>query len=134
MPAVFFRCSSAKRMLPNLCTAEVEDLTDARAQAAMAVRMLLALPGVDDWRDWVMHVIDDLGEEIFALPFKSIMGPRTDGARHAATSASSQNSHDAYADDGADCRMAGLAEVPVRSLSARAPLHARARPEMAREA
>ena len=30
MPEVYFRCSSADRMLPNLCTAEVEDLTDAR--------------------------------------------------------------------------------------------------------
>jgi hypothetical protein len=75
MPAVFFRCSSADRMLPNLCSAEVEDLTDARAQAAMAVRMLLALPSADDWRDWVMHVIDDLGDEIVVLPFSSIIGP-----------------------------------------------------------
>jgi hypothetical protein len=75
MPEVYFRCSSADRMLPNLCTAEVEDLTDAREHAAMAVRVLLALPGADDWRDWVMHVIDDLGDEIFALPFTSTIGP-----------------------------------------------------------
>jgi hypothetical protein len=74
MAEVFFRCSSADRMLPNLCTAEIDDLTDARDTAAMAVRMLLALPGADDWRDWVMHVIDDLGEEIVTLPFTSIMG------------------------------------------------------------
>ncbi len=25
-------------------------------------------------RAWVLHVSDDLGEEIFALPFSSIMG------------------------------------------------------------
>ncbi|HEY2757654.1 MAG TPA: hypothetical protein VGJ01_18150 [Pseudolabrys sp.] len=75
MPEVFFRCPSAKRMLPNLRTAHVDDLTGARGHAAMAVRVLLALPGPDDWREWVMHVIDDLGEEILALPFTSVMGP-----------------------------------------------------------
>jgi hypothetical protein len=74
MPEVFFRCSNGDRMLPNLCMAEVDDLTEAREQAAVAVRMFLALPGADDWRDWVLHVIDDLGEEILALPFTSIMG------------------------------------------------------------
>ena len=74
MAEVFFRCSNADRMLPNLCMAEVDDLTEAHDQAIVAVRMFLALPGADDWRRWVLHVIDDLGEEIFALPFTSIMG------------------------------------------------------------
>jgi hypothetical protein len=31
-------------------------------------------PGPEDWREWIMHVTDDLGEEIFALPFSCILG------------------------------------------------------------
>jgi hypothetical protein len=74
MPQVYLRCSNADHMLPNLCAAEVADLTDARDQAANAIRILLALPTADDWRTWVMHVIDDLGDEIVTLPFPTVMG------------------------------------------------------------
>jgi len=74
MPQVYFRCSCADRMLPELCAAEVADLTEARDEAATAVRMMLALPTGDDWRVWVMHVLDDLGDEIFTLPFNAVMG------------------------------------------------------------
>jgi hypothetical protein len=31
-------------------------------------------PNAEDWRGWVLHVSDDLGEEIFAVSFASILG------------------------------------------------------------
>jgi hypothetical protein len=31
-------------------------------------------PGAEDWRNWVLHVTDEFGEEIFALPFASVLG------------------------------------------------------------
>ena len=74
MAQVTFRCSSADRMLPNRCEAEAADLTDAREQAMLAARMLIASPGIEDWRTWVLHVSDDLGEEILALPFSALIG------------------------------------------------------------
>jgi hypothetical protein len=74
MAQVFFRCSNSDRMLPNLCAADVDGLTEAREEATRAIHLLMALPGADDWRDWVMHVSDDLGEEMFALPFSSFVG------------------------------------------------------------
>jgi hypothetical protein len=74
MAQVFFHCSNAGRVLLNCCDAEVEDLTEAREQAAMVVRSLLAVPGPEDWRGWMLHISDDLGEELFSLPFASVMG------------------------------------------------------------
>lgn len=74
MAQVTFRCSSADRMLPNRCETFASDLTDIREQAAMAARMLIASPGLEDWRTWVLHVTDDLGEEVLALPFASLIG------------------------------------------------------------
>ncbi len=64
---------SAERILPNWCEAEVDDMAGAHEQATMVVRSLIAMPGREDWRAWVVHVSDDLDEEIFTLPFSSIM-------------------------------------------------------------
>ena len=38
------------------------------------VRSLVMTPWAEDWRHWVMHVTDNQGEEIFDLPFNSILG------------------------------------------------------------
>lgn len=74
MARVCFRCSDSERMMPNRCEIQADDLADMREQAAMAVRTLLASPGPEDWRSWVLHVSDDLGEEILTLPFSSVIG------------------------------------------------------------
>jgi hypothetical protein len=38
------------------------------------MRALVAAPGLEDWRNWTMHVSDDLGDEVLALPFSSVVG------------------------------------------------------------
>ena len=38
------------------------------------MRALVMAPGTEDWRGWVLHVSDDLGEEIFEVPFASVVG------------------------------------------------------------
>jgi hypothetical protein len=30
--------------------------------------------GFEDWRDWVMHVNDDQGDELFVVPFTFVIG------------------------------------------------------------
>ena len=74
MAQVYLRCSDADHMLPNRYEADPDDLAEACEQAALVVRTLIALPGPEDWRAWVLHVSDDLGEEILELSFKSVMG------------------------------------------------------------
>jgi hypothetical protein len=29
---------------------------------------------LDDWRDWVLHVSDDRGDELFIVPFTFVLG------------------------------------------------------------
>ena len=74
MAHVYFHCSNTGCALLSYGEAQVADLTEAREQAARMVRALIGAPGPEDWRQWMLHVSDDLGEELFALPFKSVMG------------------------------------------------------------
>ena len=38
------------------------------------MRSMIQTPGAEDWRDWVIHISDDDGEEIFDLPFTAMLG------------------------------------------------------------
>jgi hypothetical protein len=29
---------------------------------------------LEDWRDWVLHASDDQGDELFVVPFASVLG------------------------------------------------------------
>jgi hypothetical protein len=74
MAQVYFHCSNTEHALIDQCGAAVDDLADAREHAALVVRSLVTAPTVEDWRDWVLHVSDDLGDEIFSVPFASVLG------------------------------------------------------------
>jgi hypothetical protein len=74
MTQVFFHCSNADGAWVDRRGAIIGDLLEAHEQAALVVRSLLMAPTAEDWRGWVLHVSDDLGEEIFAVPFASILG------------------------------------------------------------
>jgi hypothetical protein len=74
MAQVFFNYSNAQEMLIDQRGAAIGDLAEARAYAALAVRSLIMAPGAEDWRGWVLHVSDDLGEEMFDLPFATLLG------------------------------------------------------------
>jgi hypothetical protein len=56
------------------CAAAVDDLAEAREHAALVVRSLISAPGPEDWRGWVLHVSDDLGDEILTVPFTTVLG------------------------------------------------------------
>jgi hypothetical protein len=73
MTEVYFHCSDAEHFIVDR-RGSAMDLIEARAHAERLVRSLVMTPGAEDWRNWIMHVTDHLGEEIFALPFSSILG------------------------------------------------------------
>jgi hypothetical protein len=74
MTEVFFHCSDdAEHVLIDRRGAAM-GLAEARRHAEHLVYSLLTKPGADDWRTWVLHVTDEFGEEIFALPFASVLG------------------------------------------------------------
>jgi hypothetical protein len=73
MTEVYFHCSDAEHFIVDR-RGKAMDVNEARAHAERLVRSLVMTPSAEDWRAWIMHVSDDLGDEIFALPFSSILG------------------------------------------------------------
>ena len=74
MAQVYFHCSSTKGTLRDRRGAAVDDLAEAREHAALVMHSLISAPSMEDWRGWVLHVSDADGEEIFILPFASMLG------------------------------------------------------------
>ncbi|VIO74248.1 hypothetical protein CI1B_51330 [Bradyrhizobium ivorense] len=73
MPAVYFHCSDDQHVILDRAGAAM-NLAEARLHAERLVRSYLMTPSAEDWRNWVLHVTDDLGDEIFELPFVDVLG------------------------------------------------------------
>jgi hypothetical protein len=71
---VYFHCTNTEGVWIDRRGAAIGNLAEARDHAALVVRSLLMAPSSEDWRDWVLHVSDDIGVEIFCLPFASLLG------------------------------------------------------------
>ena len=74
MAEIYFCFSNPDGVLVNPRTTAVEDFLDLREQANRIVRELIASPGPQDWRNWVLHVSDGNGEEVFTVPFAAVLG------------------------------------------------------------
>jgi hypothetical protein len=74
MAQVYFHCSNTHGALLDRRGAAVDDLAAAREHAALVMRSMISAPSMEDWRGWVLHVSDDLGDEILVLPFASMLG------------------------------------------------------------
>jgi hypothetical protein len=74
MTQVCVRCSTARGGLLDQRIANVDNLIEARDYATRVARSLVAIPNSRDWRKCCLSVIDDLGEELFVIPFASIIG------------------------------------------------------------
>ncbi len=74
MAQLYFHCSNSREVRVDQFGAAVSDLAEARDRAACLVRSLIMEPNAEDWRDWVVHVSDDFDDEIFAVPFSSVLG------------------------------------------------------------
>jgi hypothetical protein len=74
MAQVYFHCSNAHGILIDRRGVAIIDLVEALEHADRVVRSLIATPNAEDWRGWVLHVSDDLGEEVFVVPFASLLG------------------------------------------------------------
>ena len=74
MAQIYFHCSSAGGVVLDRRGRDIEDLMETREQAVGVVRKFISMPGPEDWRDWILHVNDGNGEEIFVMPFSSLIG------------------------------------------------------------
>jgi hypothetical protein len=73
MSQVYFHCSTGYGVLVDRGGTDVDDMDDAHDRAMQFVGSLIATPGREDWRDWILHVSDEDGEEIFLVPFSSML-------------------------------------------------------------
>ncbi|QPF87775.1 hypothetical protein IC762_16410 [Bradyrhizobium genosp. L] len=73
MSAIYFHCSDEQHVLLDRKGAAM-DFAEARLHAEQLVRSYVMTPSAEDWRNWVLHATDDLGDEIFELPFAAVLG------------------------------------------------------------
>ena len=74
MTHVYFHCSNPKKVFLDRRGAIVDDLADARDHATRVVQSFTSEHSLEDWRDWILHVSDDQGDELFVVAFTSILG------------------------------------------------------------
>ncbi len=74
MTQVYFHCSNTKKVFLDRRGAVVDDLAEARDHATRVVQSLTSERSLEDWRDWVLHVSDDQGDELFVVPFTFVLG------------------------------------------------------------
>lgn len=74
MAQLFFHCSNDDGVWIDRRLAAASNLTEAMEQATRVVRSLVMAPSGEDWRGWTLHASDDFGDEIFAMPFTSVLG------------------------------------------------------------
>src|SRR2546427_550804 len=74
MREVYFHCADADHVLIDSRGAAMNDFSEVCVRADRFVRALIMAPNAEDWRGWELRVIDELGDEIFAIPFASVLG------------------------------------------------------------
>jgi hypothetical protein len=74
MTQVYFHCSNAKKVFVDRRGAIVDDLAEARDRATRVVQSFTNELSLEDWRDCVLHVSDDQGDELFVVPFTFVLG------------------------------------------------------------
>ncbi|MCP3469802.1 hypothetical protein NLM33_05595 [Bradyrhizobium sp. CCGUVB1N3] len=74
MIQVYFHCSNTKKVFVDRHGAVLDDVTEARDRATLVVQSLTNQRSLEDWRDWILHVSDDRGDELFVVPFTFVLG------------------------------------------------------------
>jgi hypothetical protein len=74
MATLYFHCAGKQEVLLDRSGSEVEDMFHARARAFQIIQSMVISVGPQDWREWNVHVRDREGEELFLVPFASVLG------------------------------------------------------------
>jgi hypothetical protein len=74
MTNVYFHCSDHEYTLAPRRGVKIESLVEACEHAERLVRSYVLMPNAEDWRNWVLHATGELGEELFSMPFASVVG------------------------------------------------------------
>jgi hypothetical protein len=74
MTNVYFHCANEEHEFAARRGVPIDNLVEACEHAHRIVRSYVMTAGEEDWRGWVLYATDELGEEIFTVPFASVLG------------------------------------------------------------
>ena len=74
MTNVYFHCSDHEYVLAPRRGVRIDNLVEACEHAERLVRSYVMSASAEDWRNWVLHATDELGGELFSVPFASVVG------------------------------------------------------------
>ena len=74
MAKVYFHYSNSEGVCVDQRGTAVGNLSEVRDHAARVVQSLISAHTPEDWRDWMLHVSDELDDEIFVMPFAFLLG------------------------------------------------------------
>jgi Domain of unknown function (DUF6894) len=74
MAQLYFHCSGPERVVPDRSVSDLEDWVEAHAHAIGFVQRIVAMATAEDWRAWKLQVIDEEGDQVFEVPFASVIG------------------------------------------------------------
>jgi hypothetical protein len=74
MTDIYFHCSDDEHMMMARHPVAIDGLVEAIAHADRLVRSYVMTAAAEDWRSWVLYATDELGSELFTVPFASVLG------------------------------------------------------------
>lgn len=74
MTDVYFHCTDDGFALGFTRGVAIDGLCEAFEHADRIVRSYVTTVSAEDWRNWVLHATDELGGELFTVPFASVIG------------------------------------------------------------
>ena len=75
MAQFYFHCTNADEILVDRRGTDLPSLSEAHSRALGIVReMVTVVTGLHDWRDWLVRVSAENGEEVLLVPFAYALG------------------------------------------------------------
>jgi hypothetical protein len=74
MTNVYFHCANEEHEFAAKCGVDIDNFVEACEHAHRIISSYVMTASAEDWRGWVLYATDELGEEIFTLPFASVLG------------------------------------------------------------
>jgi hypothetical protein len=73
MAQMYFHCISSEGVLLDRRGSNIDDLSEACEHAVQIAQRCISTPGPQDWRRWTLMASDGDGEEIFVMPFVTLL-------------------------------------------------------------
>jgi hypothetical protein len=73
MAQMYFHRVSSEGVMLDRRGSQVDDLSEACEHAVQLVQKYISTPGPQDWRSWTLTASDGDGQEVFVMPFVTLL-------------------------------------------------------------